>query len=296
MNTPLVTVICLCHNQQKYVGAAIRSVLTQTYENIELIVVDDASTDGSQQEIESAIKDTNAKFISISEIRGNCAAFNQGFHMSKGQFIIDLAADDLLLPKRIEEGINDFANANKEVGVHFSDAFLINENGDIARTFYKRDIDGQLINSPASGDVFESLIRSYFICAPTMMIKREVLDELNGYDEALTYEDFDFWIRSSRNFKYHFNAAPLVKKRDVPNSLGKTQFALRSKHLQTTFKVCNKALDLCRNEQEYLALISRCKYEIKQCVKTLNLGLISKYRHLIKQCHRRLSSLSNMDK
>ena len=296
MNTPLVSVICLCYNQKDYVGAAIRSVLTQTYRNIELIVVDDASNDGSQEVIKEELIGTTVQFIELEKNIGNCAAFNKGYELSKGAYLIDLAADDLLLPFRIEIGLGDFMKASAKSGIHFSDAFMINVDGSTINTFYERGEDGQLINTPPSGDIFQQLIEKYFICPPTMMFKREVLDRLNGYDEHLRYEDFDFWIRSSREFEYIFNPAPLVKKRDVPKSLGKTQFSIRSKHFQTTYQVCDKALDLCQSASEISALIDRCKYEIKQCVKTLNLSLIAKYHNLIKDAQRRLSSLSSMDK
>ena len=232
MNTPLVSVICLCYNQKDYVGAAIRSVLTQTYRNIELIVVDDASNDGSQEVIKEELIGTTVQFIELEKNIGNCAAFNKGYELSKGAYLIDLAADDLLLPFRIEIGLGDFMKASAKSGIHFSDAFMINVDGSTINTFYERGEDGQLINTPPSGDIFQQLIEKYFICPPTMMFKREELDRLNGYDEHLSYEDFDFWIRSSREFEYIFNPAPLVKKRDVPKSLGKTQFSIRSKHFR----------------------------------------------------------------
>lgn len=294
---PLVSIICLCHNQKDFVESAIKSVFTQTYQNIQLIVVDDGSMDGSQEVIRELLKtNTDISFISLDDTIGNCAAFNRGLALANGDFIIDLAGDDILLPKRVEEGINDFINAPSEAGVHFSDAFLINAAGEMMDTFYPRNESGQLTEEIPQGDLYRKLVSRYFICAPTMMTKREVFEKLAGYDEQLSYEDFDFWIRSSRHYHYLFNPAPLVKKRELPNSLGKVQFAIRSRHLDSTLKVCRKIYDLNTTAEEYRALIKRCRYEIKQCVKTLNLGLIAKYRKLIKQSQRRLSSLSSMDK
>lgn len=290
METPLVSVICLCYNQKPYVGAAIRSVLSQTYENIELIVVDDGSTDGSQQEIREIQKDAHFSFIELPENTGNCAAFNRGFRESKGEYVIDLAADDILLPKRVEEGINDFANAADNAGVHFCDAFVIQENGEIITTHYKRNRDGHLQMEVPSGDVYLRLISRYFISPPTMMMKRKVLEKLNGYDESLSYEDFDFWIRSSRDFTYLFHKAPLVKKRIVPNSHAASQFSFRNKHLNTTYAVCEKIFSLNRSTAEDKALVSRCNYEIRQCLKTFNFSLILRYQRLKQKTYRRLSS------
>ena len=293
---PLVSVICLCYNQKAYVGAAIRSVLSQTYKSTELIVVDDGSTDGSKEVIRELLKDTDIAFIDLGENMGNCKAFNQGFRISKGDFIIDLAADDLLLPGRIEEGVNDFARFPGKAGVHFSDAFLINSEGGSIDTHYRRDASGTMIDEVPSGNIYRHLISRYFISPPTMMIRREVLEILEGYDESLTYEDFDFWIRSSREFDYIFNKAPLVKKRILKSSHSRAQYALRNKHQHTTYRVCEKIFDLNRTADEDMALIGRCHYEIRQCILTLNLELIPGYLHLRKKTYRRLSSASSIDK
>ncbi len=293
---PLVSVICLCHNQKRFVVEAINSVWTQSYQKIELIVVDDGSTDGSKEEILQIIKGKEIQFIDIPVNIGNCAAFNQGFRASSGDFLIDLAADDILLPARVEVGINDFANSSAKVGVHFSDAFMIGEQGEMIGTHYKRDQNGQIIEKVPSGNIYQELIKKYFISAPTMMIKRVVLEDLMGYDESLTYEDFDFWIRSSRNWEYLFNKAPLVKKRDVRHSHGKSQSKIKNQHLLSTFRVCEKIYELNETDQEDRALMRRCNLEIRQCIKTLNFGLIHQYRKLKRKTQRRLSSPSSIDK
>jgi len=107
-----------------------------------------------------------------------------------------------------------------------------------------------------------------------------VLDELNGYDESLTYEDFDFWIRSSRKFQYGYTNKILVKKRDVPGSLSKKQFSLLNKHQKSTLKVCKKIKKLNRSKAENYALRKRCFYEIRNCVKQGNLTLIPSFLRL----------------
>ncbi len=287
---PLVSIICLCYNQKDFVAAAIRSVLGQTYENIELIVVDDASNDGSKEVIKKELKGTSIPFIDLQENVGHCQAFNMAYQQSKGAFIIDLAADDLLLPTRVEVGINDLINQSDQTGVHFSDAFTISETGGVTGTHYDRHGDGKIKCKIPSGNLYKKLIERYFICPPSMMFRRTVLEHLNGYDEDLVYEDFDFWIRSSRSFHYTFNPAPLVKRRVLKRSDSTNQFALRSKHAFSTFKVCEKIFDLNEKPEEDRALIRRCKYEIVQCSKTINFSLIPKYWRLIKKTKSRLRS------
>jgi len=276
---PLVSVICLCHNQSAFVGEAIQSVCRQSYPNIELIVVDDGSTDGSKDVIKSIIQNKKIPYIDISTPVGNCTAFNRGFFESKGEFIIDLAADDILLPERILSGINAFMNSN--AGVNFCDVMFINDNGKELRTHYERSKSGQIAEHIPEGDIYVDLIKRYFISAPSMMIKRSVLEQLGGYDETLTYEDFDFWIRSSRNWKYTFTDDVLVKKRIVPGSLSDMQFRRRSKHQISTLHVCQKIKKLNQTEEERSALRKRCFYEVKQCIRQANLSLIPKFLKLL---------------
>lgn len=258
---------------------AIESVWKQCYPNIELIVVDDGSTDGSKESIQSILENKNIKFINIETSLGNCKAFNLGFGESTGEYIIDLAADDILMSERVLSGINTFMKSN--AGVTFCDVLNIDENGKELGTHFKRDQKENLIEKIPEGDVYTDLIKRYFISPPSMMIKRQVLEELSGYDETLSYEDFDFWIRSSRNWEYAFTNEVLVKKRKVPGSLSDQQFRRKSTHQKSTLRVCQKIKELNRTREERSALRTRCLYEINQCLKQRNFKLISGFLRLL---------------
>jgi len=275
---PKVSVICLCYNQAPYLKTAFQSIQDQTYQNLETILVDDGSTDGSDQIIRE-LKAVHPELLTlISEKNlGNCSAFNKAFQLSSGDFIIDLAADDVLMPDRVKSGVEDFFAADKQVGVLYSDAWLIDEKGNEIGRHSK-----QVETSP-EGNIYKHLITSYFINPVSMMMKREVLVQLGGYDEALTYEDFDFWIRSSRNWKYKYNPRALVKKRVVRRSLSKSQKQLFNKHQQSTYQVCRKIRDLNRTQDENDVLKSRIRYEMKQCLLAGNLNLIVQYQKLLNQ-------------
>lgn len=280
MNRPLVSVICLSHNHNEFVEESIQSVLDQDYENVELIVVDDGSTDGTKDRIEKMVSGTDIKFLSLQENVGNCTAFNRGFEQSSGEFLIDLAADDVLLKNRITEGLPTFSS--EEIGVNFCDAQLIDRSGQILGTHFKRNQEGLLEEHVHEGDMYEILIKRYFVAAPTMMMKREVLTELGGYDENLSYEDFDFWIRSSRNWQYKFTDKVLVKKRLLKNSHSTSQFRFLSRHQRSTLKVCKKIKGLNRSNSENQALKTRCKYEVRQCLRQCNWQLIPAFLSLTK--------------
>jgi glycosyltransferase involved in cell wall biosynthesis len=269
MTPPLVTVICLCYNQEKFVREALESVFNQTYSNIQLIVVDDASTDRSRGEIKKALNDhPEVPFISLTENKGNCKAFNTALSLIKGEFVIDLAADDILLPERIKEGVEQLQKFGKEYGIHFSDAEIISEEG-MHLGFHS---DRFPHNSIPEGDVYIEVIKRYFISPPSVMMRKEVLD---------AYEDFDLWVRASRNFKFTYSSKPLVKKREVHSSLGKQQFKRSGEQLKSTYTICEKILTLNRNKAEKTALRKRILYEIKVALKLFDFNLAGKYLQLL---------------
>ena len=115
------------------------------------------------------------------------------------------------------------------------------------------------------------------------MFRREVIEALDGYDETLGYEDFDFWVRSAREFNYVYSNQVLAKKRVLKNSLSRSQTKYRNGHQQSTLVVCRKALGLNRTKTEGKALKKRCWYEIRQCVRRGNIGLIPSYFSIIQK-------------
>lgn len=268
------TVICLCHNQKEYVLESLESVLQQTHKDVQLIVVDDASTDGSKEVIAQFVaKHKEVVHIDLFENLGSCKAFNRALPFATGEFIIDLAADDVLLPTRIEIGLRDFAKASPKTGVHISDAELIDAGGKHLSYHSNRFPHASI----PQGFIYKEVIERYFICSPTMMFKKEVIDALHGYDESLQYEDFDFWVRSSREYEYIYSSEVLLKKRILSNSLMSRQFKIRSAHQESTYRVCEKIYALNRNKQEQKALNKRIWYEIKVNIRLLNWGLCYKY-------------------
>jgi len=109
MNHPLVSVICLCFNQEKFIEASVQSILNQTYDAFEIIIVDDASNDQSPDIIRKLVEqNSQIQSILLPENLGNCKAFNKGLKLAKGEYIIDLAGDDILYEERLEHQIMQF--------------------------------------------------------------------------------------------------------------------------------------------------------------------------------------------
>ncbi|WP_205502740.1 glycosyltransferase family 2 protein [Rufibacter psychrotolerans] len=284
MNQPLVSIICLCYNHAPFLREALDSVLAQTYPHLEVLVVDDLSTDSSVAIIEDYVRQhPHIRFIRHRENKGNCASFNEALHLSKGAFIIDFATDDVLAPERVARQVEAFQQLPPTYGVVYTDAELMDEQSAHLGFFYKRTATGQLTPAPAQGDVFAEVLGRYFICPPTMMMRRQVLEELQGYDPALAYEDFDFWVRSSRNWQYHFLDQVLCKRRMHPRSLSQQVYQKGDRQLASTIQVIQKAQQLVRTPTEREALKTRIKYEARHAYLTANYAEAAQLLALLEQ-------------
>jgi glycosyltransferase involved in cell wall biosynthesis len=277
---PLVSVICVCFNHARFVVEALESVRNQTYPNIEFIIVDDGSSDGSPRVIEQWLKkNINAVFLNLKENAGYTKAFNKAFALAKGDFFIDLSGDDVLLPERIQKGIDGFIQKGERYAIQFSDANLIDANG----KFIGKHSDKFPHTSVPQGDLYAAVIQRYFVCSPTMVVRKSVVDGLGGYDESLVYEDFDLWVRVSRDHHFFYLLEPLVNVRVLPGSLGDTQYTRNSPQLESTFRVCEKILNLNRTPVEKRALTRRVLYELKQNIKLFHVVLCARYIGLLIQ-------------
>ncbi|MGC1630687.1 MAG: glycosyltransferase [Gelidibacter sp.] len=266
---PLVTVICICYNHEQYVVEALNSIRTQTYRPIEIIIADDASSDQSVSRIKTWLQTYPTAFIEHRHNVGNTKTFNEAFALSKGEYIVDFAADDILLPNFIEAQVKQFQNTKlQNVGVVFSNMEHVDETGSYLYHLYPINSDGTAIKKPPIGFIYKNLVHSYFLSATAMMMTSKVLKELGGYDEDLAYEDVDFWFRSSRNYAYDYVDKVLMQKREVPNSLSKNFKRRPGKTLAlSTCKICYKAFRMNQNKAEHDALKNRVCYELRLALK-----------------------------
>lgn len=287
MDQAVVSVICLSYNHERFIREAIDSVLAQTYPHVEIILIDDASSDSTQSIIrEYHQKHPHIKAILLEKNLGNCAAFNVALRSATGTFVIDFATDDVMLPDRIEKQVTEFSTLGNDYGVVFSDAIYIDEHSNEKYTHFSRLFAKGLLNTIPQGDVYRNLLSKYFIPSPTMMVRKKVFDVLGGYDETLTYEDFDFWVRSSREFKYGFMDAVTTKIRISARSMSQGWYKRGDKQLRSTYEVCRKAVSLCRDEGDYDALATRLKFEIRQSVFSGNNSEAKLFYKLLKDIKR----------
>ena len=281
---PIVTIICLCYNQDDYVLESLFSVINQSYSAIELIIVDDYSTDNSKATIEKwLVNYPEIQFIANEANLGNTKSFNKALKIAKGQYIIDLAADDILLPNCVSLQLNAFKNTGyKNLGVVYGNTELINENGEFHSYYFAADKSKKVIKKRITGDIYVSVLSGGdSICSVSSMVKKSVFDSLQGYDETLAYEDLDFWIRASRNYEFDFIDEILIQKRIVANSLGSDFFkkndSKAKKINHSTYLILKKAIGLNKTREENKATLKRIHFETILAYKTSNMILIVKY-------------------
>jgi glycosyltransferase involved in cell wall biosynthesis len=279
---PVVTIILTTYNQEKYIGAALESVRLQTYSAIQLIVIDNASTDRTLAVIEQ-YKETSPAFLLIknSDNAGLCKAFNQGLAIADGKYAIDLSGDDVLMPERIAKQVKSFEALSDDYAVVFTNAVYIDDEGKGKRPHYPVDANGKSRQKVPSGDVYKNVLEKYFICTPTMMMRTTALNMLGGYDESLSFEDFDFWVRSSVQFKYFYLDEILTQKRIVSGSLSARVYQKGSGMLFSYYEVCNKAYDLNRDQQEFNLLAARIRTFIRKCLYAEEFELAEQFYKLL---------------
>lgn len=280
----LVTIICLCYNQEKYVVESLFSAIHQDYPFIEVIIVNDFSTDNSKEVIEKWLIDyPTIQFIANETNLGSTKSFNKALKLAKGNYIIDLACDDILLSNCVSLQLKTFQeNPFKNLGIVYGNAELINEKGDFYSNYFPVDSNKKTIEKRTTGDIYLSVISGgNSICSVSSLVKKSVFDVLNGYDENLAYEDLDLWIRASRIYEFDYIDEILIKKRISTTSLG-THFFIKNdarsmKINYSTYLIIQKAIALNRTKSEHKAILKRMHFEMILALKTADYKLFLKY-------------------
>lgn len=210
---PIVSVIIPSFNHAAYVAASIRSALDQTLSDIEVIVVDDASTDGSQRVIAS-ICDPRLRYVCQTSNCGMSATINTGLGLATAPYIAVMGSDDAFMPDKLERQVA-VLEQSPEVAVVFSLVEIVDENG-------QRYPDH--CNTPAALFNVENRGRHQWLsylfqhgncfCHPSSLMRRSCLDAVGYYDERLAQlQDFDLWLRVLKRHDVIVLQAPLVKYR-----------------------------------------------------------------------------------
>lgn len=196
MQAPLVTVIITTYNRFDLLCRAIKSVLTQTYKNIEIIVVDDCSSDGTKEKISKYHK--SITYLRNKDNLGLSSSRNVGIQASSGEYISFLDDDDEIFPEKIEKQIKIFME-KKEVDVVYCGSI---------KKYKNRNIE----NLPKLKDqIYPEVLNNSPNAIHTLLIKKECIIKIGFFDGKLTcLEDFDLWIRLSRECCFDFVPECLV--------------------------------------------------------------------------------------
>lgn len=189
---PLVSFVIPVYQQEDYVEEAVQSALSQSYDNLEVIVVDDGSTDNSVAII-NAIRDERLTLIR-RENGGPSAALNEGIKHAQGTYIALLGGDDVAEPKRIEEQV---AHA-EESGADF--IFCLPRVIDAGGNELNHEVVRHVFRCPddmETAGVFRRLVvDGNFLCAPTALMRRETVETLGFFrHDLIQLQDYEYWIR-----------------------------------------------------------------------------------------------------
>ena len=203
---PTVSVIIPTYNRAHLIDRAITSVLNQTYQDLEIIVIDDGSTDNTEEVIRS-FPDKRVNYIKHKKNKGVSSARNTGIKVAKGKYIAFLDSDDEWLSEKLGKQIKVLQNKSPEVGVAYSDVLYIDENG--------KNMNRKLLNPKKEGYIYEDLLGGNCVGTPsTLLIKKECFNRVGLFDDLLNGQgDWDMWIRIAKYYRFVFTEVPLVKYR-----------------------------------------------------------------------------------
>lgn len=206
---PKVSVIIPTYNAANYITEAIDSVLSQTFIDYEVIVVDDGSTDNTRD----IIRKYNGKIkYTYQKNSGTSAARNTAIRESRGEYLAFLDADDLWLPEKLEVQVK-FLDQNPDLAFVCSDSYVI-------------DKSQKIINIWAKGirnyETFESLYEENFVLILTVLMRKSCLLNVGGFDEELIIsQDYDLWLRIAKKYKFKHLNIPLAKYRLHQNNISR---------------------------------------------------------------------------
>jgi glycosyltransferase involved in cell wall biosynthesis len=198
---PKVSVIIPTYNRAQIVGEAINSVLSQSYDDFELIVIDDGSTDETKELVSSYIPRITYLYQGH---QGVSAARNRGIASARGDYISFLDSDDLWLREKLSSQMR-FMEPHPEYLICYTDEIWIRKGVRVNPMNKHRK---------HSGMIFEQCLPLCIVSPSSVLIARKLLDEVGMFDETLEVcEDYDLWLRIAARYPIHFIEKPLIVKR-----------------------------------------------------------------------------------
>ena len=210
---PRVSVVIASYEHEAYVADCLESVLAQTFQDFEIVVTDDGSTDATAQRIR-ALRDPRIRLEVFERNRGACIALNHGIRRARGELVAILNSDDLFEPDKLALQVA-WLDAHPQVGAVFAWPTVVDERGE--RFSDERHKDFAVFH--VENRDRHAWLRHFFdagncLCHPTLMVRRGCYDAVGLYDARLAQvPDLDMWIRLASRFELHVMPRALTRFR-----------------------------------------------------------------------------------
>lgn len=266
-----ISVIIPTYNRAKLIKKSINSILNQTYDNIEVIVVDDCSTDNTEEVIKK-IKDDRIRYIKLKKNSGACAARNAGIKVATGKYINFNDSDDEYLPTKIETQYNNLIKNNSDMDFCRIMIHINNNEFPIPSEQNRKKI--------LKKEYIDELINGNYISTPTMLIKSKIIKKVLFDEQLPRFQDYDLVLRMIPGIKVSYTDEILI---NVYNS--KDSISNSNERLLSAVKIMiNKKYDINPAQASYLR---------ESLVDMYSNIVINSYNNQIIQYNNQLQNVTN---
>lgn len=219
---PLVTLLAIAYNHEKFLVQTLDSILAQDYPNLELIIMDAASSDSSVTLIKDWVKDKKLPIKTVFQpitktITQNA---NEGLALVSGKYYQIISCDDILEPTKISRQVEVFRKSDNHLAVVYCDATKMDENGmNLNEPSFFEERSWFSESQLPSGCIFPMLLQDYFIVAPTVLVDTQKVRDQGGYNPKSMMEDLDIFLRLSQKFSFKGISFKGVRYRILQTSL-----------------------------------------------------------------------------
>lgn len=240
--SPLVSVILPTYNRASILNNSIEAVLKQTYHKLELIIIDDGSTDETKEMI-AKVADPRVHYLRIGENKGVANARNEGISSSHGEVLAFADSDDIWLPGKLDSQVEIFTKF-PHLELLFADYLNINHITNIRDYGFRQNSKGlkllkTVLLTENCHEIItgapEALLRSNFIATPTVLIRSSVITKIGNFNATLMGgSDFEFWWRASvSGIQFAYQTIPWIERNKIDDSITATNISFSPRLLQS---------------------------------------------------------------
>lgn len=251
---PAVTVIVVAYNHGPFVAETLDSISRQTLAPARVIVVDDASSDGTLEAVQ-AWRDAHGADLDLirhATNTGLCRGLNEALGTVRTPLYTYISGDDRMLPERLERQVTAWVEDGERAVAVYSDALRIDAHGAPVDPVYS-ERHAWPPTKDLTGDVFVELLKRDWIPAASVLLSTHAVRRVGGYDERWFFEDWALWLRLAASGRFLAVEEPLVEFRELPTSLGSQRFTdADNGFLAARVGIWTEALGVSPQGDEYL--------------------------------------------